>query len=191
MAVKCSVYIATSVDGYIAKPDGDIEWLHDPKYSEAKLNGLDYDDYISTVDVLVIGRNSYEKVRTFGFWPYENILVVVLTSRPINIPKNLEGKVRVESCSPRHLVSVLGEEGKRHLYIDGGVTIQGFLRDGLINEITITQIPILLGSGIPLFGEAGMEFSLRLVDTAASDNGFVQVRYEVTCGADSERPIVA
>jgi len=179
MGVKCSVYIAASVDGFIAKPDGDIEWLHNPQYSKGKFNGLDYDDFISTVDVLVMGRNSYEKVRTFDYWPYENIPVVVLTSRPLEIPKDLEGKIRIENRAPKELVSILKTEEKEHLYIDGGATIQRFLKEGLINEITITRIPILLGAGIPLFSDSGIETSLQLISTDCSDNGFVQIRYEV------------
>jgi dihydrofolate reductase len=179
MNVKCSVYIATSVDGFIAKADGDIEWLHNPEYSKATFNGLDYDDFMVTVDAIVMGRNSYEKVRTFGCWPYDNVPVVVLTNRPLDIPKELEEKIRVERPAPKQLVSTLEKEGYTHLYIDGGITIQGFLKAGLIHEITITRIPIVLGSGIPLFGDLNKEVPLRLIATSRSDNGFVQVRYEV------------
>jgi len=178
-SVKCSVYIATSVDGFIAKPDGDIDWLHNPKYAEAKFNGLDYDEFMSTVDAIVMGRNSYEKVRTFGFWPYENVPVIVLTSQSIDIPEELKGKIRVENLAPAQLVSILEKNGYKHLYIDGGKTIQGFLKDGFINEITITRIPILLGSGISLFRSIGIEVPLKLIAVTSSDNGFVQVRYEV------------
>jgi dihydrofolate reductase len=182
MSVKCSVYIATSVDGFIAKPDGDIEWLHNPEYAEAKFNGLDYDEFMSTVDAIVMGRNSYEKVRTFGFWPYENMPVIILTSRPMDIPEELHEKIRVESLVPTQLVSMLGSEGYKHLYIDGGKTIQEFLKAGLVNDITITRIPILLGSGIPLFGELDHAVPVRLIATSSSDNGFVQVRYKVVQG---------
>ncbi|MGD9897892.1 MAG: dihydrofolate reductase family protein [Calditrichaceae bacterium] len=183
MRVKCSVYIATSIDGYIAKPDGGIEWLDNPEYSGVELKGLDYDDFIATVDAIVMGRNSYEKVRTFGFWPYEKIPVIILTNRQMVIPKELTGKIRVENQAPKQLVSILGEEGYKHLYIDGGITIQGFLRAGLIDEITITRIPILLGSGIPLFGELEKEIPMRLISVSGSDNGFVQVRYEIVRSA--------
>lgn len=183
--MKCSVYIATSVDGFIAKPDGDIEWLHNPEYAKAKLNGLDYDEFISTVDAIVMGRHSYEKVRTFGFWPYENVPVIVLTSQLMPVPEELQkkAKVRFENLTPAQLLTMLEREGYQHLYIDGGKTIQGFLQHGLIDEITITHIPLLLGSGIPLFGLIGAEIPLRLVAAAGSDNGFVQVRYEVGPGA--------
>ncbi|MGD9487404.1 MAG: dihydrofolate reductase family protein [Calditrichaceae bacterium] len=183
MRVKCSVYIATSIDGFIAKRDGGIEWLDNPEYSGVELKGLDYDDFIATVDAIVMGRNSYEKVRTFGFWPYEKTPVVVLTRRQMDIPNELQGKMRVENRTPKQLVTMLGKEGYQHLYIDGGITIQGFLRAGLIDEITITRIPVLLGSGIPLFGELEKEIPTRLISASDSDNGFVQVRYEIVRSA--------
>jgi dihydrofolate reductase len=181
--IKCSVYIAASVDGFIAKPDGDISWLQRPEYSAAKMKGVRYEDFISTVDALVMGRNSFEKVLSFDVWPYERIPVVVLTSRKLDVPKRLEGKIRIESGDPKELASRLEGEGKKHLYIDGGATIQRFLRAGLIQEITITRVPLLLGAGISLFGSLGVEVSLRLLEATSSDNGFVQERYEVVSGA--------
>jgi dihydrofolate reductase len=179
MTVKCSVYIATSVDGFIAGPDGDIEWLHRPEYSVSGMKGLSYDDFISTIDALVMGRNTFEKALSFGSWPYGELPVIVLSGSPVRIPAHLEGRVRGESGTPEQIVSMLGAEGKRHLYVDGGVTIQRFLEARLIHEITITRIPILLGSGIPLFGSRGPEQALRLIEAVASENGFVQERYEV------------
>ena len=180
MNIKCSVYIATSVDGFIARPNGDIDWLHRPEYSGTALEGFSYDEFISTVDALVMGRNTFEKVLSFSSWPHEGTPVVVLSGKELDIPRHLKGPVRVKSGNPAELVSMLASEGRRHLYIDGGETIQRFLRAGLIHEITITRIPMLLGGGIPLFGSIGTEVPLRLVAATSSDNGFVQVRYEVT-----------
>jgi dihydrofolate reductase len=179
MDIKCSVYIAASVDGFIAKPGGDINWLQQPEYATSGMKGLTYDDFISTIDVLVMGRNTFEKTLSFGSWPYENIPVVVLSSKQIVVPHYLQGMVRTASGTPEQIVSLLASEGKKHLYIDGGVTIQRFLQARLINEIIITHIPILLGEGISLFGTRGIEQPLRLIEAVASDNGFVQVRYEV------------
>ena len=178
MHPKCSVYIAASIDGFIAREDGDIEWLHNPEYSVSKMKGLSYDDFISSVDALVMGRNSFEKVLTFGDWPYNKTPVIVLTSRDLDVPNHLKGKVTVRGGSPKELVADLGKEGKKHLYIDGGNTIQRFLKARVINEITITIIPILLGKGISLFGNTGIELPLKLIDSIGSDNGFVQVRYK-------------
>lgn len=179
MKVKCSVYIATSADGFIAKPGGDIEWLNQPEYAISEMRGMRYEEFISSIDALVMGRNTFEKVLSFDAWPYESTSVVVLSNRGVTVPERLQGKVRVGSGDPEQIVSHLAAEGKKHLYIDGGITIQRFLKARLINEITITQIPILLGDGVPLFGSTGIEQPLRLINVAASDNGFVQLRYEV------------
>lgn len=179
MKTKCSVYIATSVDGFIAGPEGDIDWLHRPEYAATEMQGLRYEEFISTVDALVMGRNTYEKVLTFDTWPYGETPVVVLSSREITIPEEARHTVRVEAGEPQAIVARLAAEGKKHLYIDGGVTIQRFLAARLIDEITITRIPILLGTGIPLFGMFGVEQKLQLLHALPSDSGFVQERYEV------------
>lgn len=183
MNIKCSVYIAASVDGFIAKPGGDLDWLLRPEFAVSKIRGLSYEEFISTVDALVMGRNSFEKVLSFPEWPYGSTPVVVLTGRGLVIPDHVRGTVRTASGSPEQIVSQLASEGKRHLYIDGGITIQRFLKARLIDEITITLIPVLLGGGIPLFGPDGIEQPLRLIDSLASDNGVVQVRYEVQAAA--------
>ncbi len=179
MNIKCSVYIATSIDSFIAGPNGDIDWLNRPEYVATEMQGLRYEDFISTVDALVMGRNTYEKVLTFDTWPYGETPVVVLSSREITIPEEARHTVRLEAGAPQAIVTKLAAEGKKHLYIDGGVTIQRFLAARLIDEITITRIPILLGTGIPLFGVIGVEQKLRLLHAIPSDNGFVQERYAV------------
>ncbi|HLR31503.1 MAG TPA: dihydrofolate reductase family protein [Fodinibius sp.] len=177
--MKCSVYIATSMDGFIAKSDGDIEWLLRSEYDDAGNLGLVYNEFISTVDAIVMGRHSFEKVLTFDEWYYEGTEVIVLTTQDLIVPAHLTGKVRFESGTPQEIVTKLAEEGKKHLYIDGGITIQRFLEAGLINELTITVIPILLGSGIPLFGNGGKEQPLELIEVFTSENGSVQKRYRV------------
>lgn len=176
---ECSVYIATSVDGFIAAPGGDIEWLLRPEYSQEDMKGLSYQDFIADIDAIVMGRHSFEKVITFDTWQYEGTPVIVLSSKAVAIPQHLTGSVRVESGKPEELVSRLAAEGLSRLYIDGGITIQRFLEARLIHEITITRIPILLGSGIPLFGSMGIEQPLRLIESVSSPNGFVQERYAV------------
>ncbi|MAL18593.1 MAG: deaminase [Balneola sp.] len=177
--MKCSVYIATSADGFIAKPDGDIEWLHRSEYEDAAQVGLDYTEFISTVDAIVMGRHSFEKVLTFDDWYYEDIEVIVLTTRKLTVPERLGDKVRVESGTPHEIVTTLSGEGKNHLYIDGGITIQRFLKAKLIDELTITVLPILLGNGIPLFGNEGIEQSLKLIEVSSSPGGTIQKRYRV------------
>jgi len=178
--MKCSVYIATSTDGFIAKSDGDIEWLLRPEYDDAGKIGLVYNEFISTVDAIVMGRHSFEKVLTFDEWYYEGTEVIVLTTQNLKVPENLTGKVRFESGSPQEIVAKLANEGKEHLYIDGGITIQMFLEAKLIDELTITVIPTLLGSGIQLFSNGGVEQPLELIEIFTSDKGSsIQKRYRV------------
>lgn len=176
--MKASVFIATSLDGYIARENGDIDWLHDAGCEESG-EDYGYKEFMNSVDVLVMGRHSYEKVLTFGEWPYGSKPVVVLSSKPVNIPERIAGSVESMSCSPSDLVRRLSERGAKHLYIDGGKTIQGFLNAGLIQQITITRIPILIGSGIPLFGPLQQDIRLRLITTRHFPNGLVQSMYEV------------
>lgn len=179
MKIKCSVFIAASIDGFIARPDGDIEWLHRPKYESSGLNGITYDSFIATVDALVMGRKTLEKVLSFPEWPYEGTPVIALSHKTLEIPVHLQGKVEVLAVDVSTLVEQLAERGMKHLYIDGGQTIQAFLEAGLLNELIITRIPILLGQGVPLFSQDGREYDRRHIDTCASDNGFVQSRYAV------------
>jgi len=177
--MKCSVYIAASVDGFIAGEDHDITWLENPEYATGEKLGLSYDGFIATVDAIVMGRNTFEKVLTFGSWPYEETPVVVLTNRKLTIPEHLQEKVRIEKGSPVEIVSGLASKGKKHLYVDGGKTIQRFLHAQLIDEITITWIPVLLGNGIPLFDSNGTRMHLTHLATTTTGNGFVQTRYRV------------
>jgi dihydrofolate reductase len=146
--------------------------------------GKDREDYgykafMDTVDVLVMGRNTYEKVLTFVDWPYGTKPIVVLSSRSLAIPGHIAKSVESISCSPTELVSRLGARGAKHLYIDGGKTIQGFLNAGLISRLIITRIPVLIGSGIPLFGPLEHDIKLRHIETRQFSNGLVQSEYEV------------
>jgi dihydrofolate reductase len=174
--MKASVYIATSLDGFIARPDGDIDWLGEPSK-----DGEDYgyQKFIDTVDFLVMGRNTYEKVLSFGQqWPYSKP-VVVLTSRLLKVPDELAKSVETMSGSPADVVDELSKRGVEHLYVDGGKTIQTFLNADLIQRIIITRIPVLLGEGIPLFGPLNKDIRLMHVETRAFADGIVQCEYEV------------
>ncbi len=186
MGIKCSVYIAASVDGFIARPDGDVDWLHRPEYSAPEAGDYGYEEFIASIDTLVMGRNSFEKVLSFSEWPYGEMPVVVLSSSGPVIPKELQDRVTVQNAAPEEVVSRLSALGRRHLYIDGGITIQRFLRMGLIDEMTITRIPILLGDGIPLFGAIGTELQLEHIATNSYENGFVQNRYRVIGDNDAQ-----
>ncbi|RNC85880.1 MAG: dihydrofolate reductase [Balneola sp.] len=176
--MKCSVYIAASLDGFIAKPDGDIEWLDHPDYIlKDKNEDFGFYTFMDSVDALVMGRHTFEKVLSFGEWPYEKP-VVVLSSKLNSIPGDLEGKVIPMSGSPKEIVAQCAERGFNHLYIDGGKTIQQFLNAELIDVITITKIPVLLGDGIPLFGKTEKDIYMELISCTQYENGFVMVVYE-------------
>lgn len=175
--MKTSVFIATSLDGFIARPDGDIDWLMNPDFD---IDGEDfgYSKFISSVDAIVMGRNSFEKVLTLGDWHYTKP-VVVLTSRPLEIPGHLAQKVSIASGSVQEILHKMESRGYRHLYIDGGITIQEFLKAGAINEMTITLIPVLIGQGIPLFGSLGSDISLKHISSISYKTGLVQNIYKV------------
>jgi dihydrofolate reductase len=176
--VKASVYIATSLDGYIARENGEIDWLSGGD-SEGSGEDYGYQEFMDSIDVLVMGRNTYEKVLTFGKWPYGDKPVVVLSSRSLHVPSDIAETVESRSCSPAELVHQLSENGAKHVYIDGGRTIQGFLNAGLIQQIIITRIPILIGGGIPLFGPLHGDVKLRHIETRKFASGLVQSTYEV------------
>ena len=176
---QCSVYIATSLDGYIAREDGDIEWLNQISATVPPGNDLGYGDFMASIDALVMGRKSFEKVVSFGMWPSEGTPVIVLSRRGVAIPPELAGKVSTTSESLEALVKRLGGEGMKRLYIDGGRTVQSFMDAGLIDDITLTLIPILLGSGISLFGPLESDIHLRATSSRSLPAGLVQVCYEV------------
>ena len=174
--MKASVYIATSLDGYIAREDGSLDWLPG---SDGSGEDYGYQAFMESVDVLVLGRNSYETVRAFGQWPYGDKAVLVLTSRPLEIPAEIAGTVEAQAWSSQEVIDQLAARGANHLYVDGGNTIQRFLRSGLIQQLIITRIPVLIGSGIPLFGSLDHDVRLRHTKTQAFASGLVQSTYEV------------
>lgn len=171
--MKASVFIATSLDGFIARPDDDLDWLPPGGGEE---HG--YEAFMATVDALVIGRRTYEKVLTFDTWPYGKKPVVVLSTRPLALAPP-EAVVECRSGAPAEIVSRLAARGVRHIYVDGGITIQRFLEAGLIQRLIITRIPVLLGSGIPLFGPLQRDIVLQHVGTRQYASGMVQSEYVV------------
>lgn len=144
------IYIATSLDGFIATNDGGLDWLDEIPNSEK--SDIGYAEFMSGIDAILMGRRTFEKVLTFGLWPYEKP-VYVLSKSKVDVPKELESKVKAITGNPKELVDQLKELGHQNLYVDGGITIQGFLEEDLIDEMIITRVPILLGNGIPLFGK--------------------------------------
>jgi dihydrofolate reductase len=170
--VKASVFIATSLDGFIAREDGGLDWL---PADGGEPHG--YTEFIATVDALVIGRKTLETVLAFDAWPYGTKPVVVLstTLSAVTVP---DGAVcEVMAGTPREILARLAHRGMKHLYIDGGVTIQGFLEAGLIQRLIVTRIPVLLGRGIPLFGPLSHDIRLEHVGTRSFPSGMVQSEY--------------
>jgi len=144
------VYIATSLDGFIATRDGGIDWLNEIPNPEKSDFG--FVEFMSGIDAVVMGRKTFEKVVSFDPWPYDRPVYVVSRGKP-ELPEDLQGKVEIIKGSPKELVEQLQEFGHQDLYIDGGITIQGFLEADLIDEMIITRVPVLLGEGVPLFGK--------------------------------------
>lgn len=179
MKPRVSVFIATSLDGYISRPDGSIDWLDRANATMSPGEDCGFKAFFASVDVLVLGRNTYEQMLTFPEWFYGDKPVIVLTSRPLEVPARLAGLVEVSGESPAALVDRLGAAGVRHLYVDGGVTIQRFLQAGLVDHLTVTLIPVLLGAGRPLFGPLAGDVLLRHRHVQAYPFGFVQVTYDV------------
>jgi len=176
-----NVFIATSLDGYISRQDGDISWLLGAT-SEREDHG--YEQFVASVDGLVMGRGTYEKVLTFDEWPYRKPVVVLSKSlRSDAVPAALSGKVQIISDKPEVAFEKLSRRGWKRAYVDGGQVIQSFLRAGLIDDIVVTRVPILLGNGRPLFGPLSRDIKLDHVETSAFPSGLVQSRYRVQSNA--------
>ena len=172
--MTASVFIGTSLDGFIARLNDDLDFLP-PGGGEPH----GYSEFIASVDAIVIGRKTFEKVLTMGPWPYGDKRVVVLSSRPLDLSKATGGVVEQMAGTPAEIVSQLAASGAHHLYIDGGITIQRFLRAGLIQRLIITRVPVLIGAGVPLFGALPHDIRLRHVATRHYPSGLVQSEYQV------------
>lgn len=172
--MKASVFIATSLDGFIARPDGGLDWLPAGGGEE---HG--YNDFMATIDAIVIGRNTFEIVLKFDPWPYGSKQVIVLSSRPSEVVAPDGAVCDAMSGTPEEIVKRLADRGLKHLYIDGGVTIQRFLEAGLIQRMIITRIPVLLGNGIPLFGALSRDVRFQHIATRSFSSGMVQSEYVV------------
>ncbi len=172
--MTASVFVGTSLDGFIARPGGELDWL---PAGGGEPHG--YDEFIAGVDAIVIGRNTFETVLTFGAWPYGDKRVVVLSHHQLDL--SLAGAAVVEQMAgpPADIVSRLAASGAHRLYVDGGITIQEFLRAGLIQRLIVTRVPVLIGAGIPLFGTLPHDIRLRHVTTRHFPSGLVQTEYQV------------
>jgi dihydrofolate reductase len=167
-----TVFVGVSVDGFIARPDGGLDWL---PADGGEPHG--YDELMATVDALVIGRGTFDTVLGFSEWPYGDKRVIVLSSRPVDLSALRDRPVEQMDGEPAEIVAQLEARGVRHIYVDGGVTIQRFLRAGLIQRLIVTRVPVLIGQGIPLFGALDADVRLRHVGTRDFPSGLVQTEY--------------
>jgi dihydrofolate reductase len=174
--VKISVFVGVSVDGFIARANGELDFL-DAGGDEPH----GYEEFIATVDTIVMGRKTFETVLGFAGWHYGEKPVVVLSRQPLDLSLATSRGGRVERMTgpPADIATALSGRGVQHVYLDGGVTVQGFLRAGLVTRLIITRVPVLIGGGIPLFGALLRDIPLRHVATKAFRGGLVQTEYEV------------
>jgi dihydrofolate reductase len=175
--ITAHVFIATSLDGFIAREDGDIDWLlqrDDPTEDHG------YTAFIADKDLIVMGRGSYEKVLTLGTWPYD-LPVLVLSKQLAGaaVPEGLKDKLRFSSLAPWDALEKLAQENVRRIYVDGGQLVQSFLRAGLVTDMVISTVPVLLGSGRPLFGALAQDIDLKLVSSRSFPSGLVQSSYRL------------
>lgn len=184
--MKCSVFIATSADGYIATEDGGVEWLETAGRQAADLgeeSDMGFSAFIAGVDCMIMGRRCMEKLASFNLtpeqWPYGNLRILVLSRTVEAPPAQLRGKVELYAGGIPALMSALESEGYQHAYIDGGTTITSFLNLGLIDELCLTRAPVLLGGGRPLFGAIDKRITLQHARARVFPNDFVQVQYAV------------
>lgn len=169
------VYIAISLDGYIADQDEGLDWLNN--YPNPEANDFGFSDFMAGIDALVMGRKTFEMVASFGGgWPYP-VPAFVLSGSLKEVPKALSGKVEVVQGELSNIVGQLNARGLNNLYIDGGFTIQNFLAADLIDELIITRLPILLGGGIPLFGTLEEPVMFEHLKTETFGNGITQSKY--------------
>ena len=173
--MRASVFVGTSLDGFIARPSGEFDFLSSGGV-EPEAHG--FEEFLASVDAIVMGRNTYEVVLPFPQWPYGTKPVFVLSSRLL--PSAPNGAI-VERLAgtPTEVLSILSRRGVRHVYVDGGFTIQAFLRAGLIQHLILSRVPVLIGTGIPLFGAVNGDVPLKHVSTRHFPSGLVQSEYAI------------
>jgi dihydrofolate reductase len=178
--VKASVFVGTSVDGFIARTDGSLDFLH-----AAGNEPHGYDEFIATVDAIVMGRKTLDTVLGFDRWPFTKP-VFVLSTRPLP-PLPPGGAAERLEGEPADIVAQLEARGIESIYVDGGITIQRFLDAGLVERLVVSRVPVLIGSGIPLFGPLTHDIPLRHVATRHYASGLVQSEYVIASATGGRR----
>jgi dihydrofolate reductase len=175
---SAEIFIATSLDGFIARGNGDIDWLVGRPTPDGEDFG--YKEFMTGVGALVMGRESFQKALTFPEWPYP-VPVIVLSRSPesVVVPEALAGRVSVTSATLEAILTNLAAKGVARVYVDGGQVARAFLAAGLIRRMIVTLIPVLLGQGRLLWGHGAGDMDLTLVAVRHWPNGFVQVEYRL------------
>ena len=169
------VFLGLSVDGFIARLDGDLDWL----VSRGEAAGdIGFTDFLATVDALLMGRGTYEAIVDFPEWPYGKTPVHLLSSTFAGEDRRLAGVHRTLDDS----IAALTAAGHRRVYVDGGATVRAFLARGLIRELTLSSVPVLIGSGFTLFGSLPHDVELEHLGTRVIGGSMVQTHYRVLPG---------
>jgi dihydrofolate reductase len=175
---EAHVFIATSLDGFIARPDGNLDWLLQAQAAAPAGEDFGYAAFMAGIDALVMGRKTFETVLSFDPWPYGTLPVHVMSRQAgVAIPEALQPTVRHRCDTPAALLAALGGQGVRRVYLDGGELIQSFLFEDLVDHITLTTLPVLLGQGRRLWGPLPADRAWTLEQAHHWDCGFVQSRY--------------
>lgn len=171
------VFIGTSLDGFISRKDGSLDWLILPEHKDEDHG---YTTFIQKIDAIVMGRGSYEAVLGFDAWPYDKpVLVLSRQLAGTEPPQALRGKVSFADLTPRAAMDHLGRQGASRVYVDGGQIVQAFLRDGLIADMVISRVPVLIGEGRSLFGPLPRDAKFRHERTVTFPSGLVQSHYSL------------
>lgn len=171
------VFMAMSLDGFVAREDCSLDWLMKQKTDG---DGDAYENFVASIDGLVMGSGSFRTVLGFGTWPYEKPVIVMSQSlAQDDIPVKLRNKVRLSRLEPKELLDSLAIEGWKRAYIDGGKIVQSFIKEALIDDMTVTIVPILIGTGRKLFGDSGRDIDLKLIDVKPLKSGLVSMHYKV------------
>lgn len=184
---KVSIFVGLSLDGFIARPDGGLDWLDGPPGAPPTPEGEDFGfaDFMARTDALVMGRDTFDTLLGFDAWPYGDTPVMVLTHRSLDLPPDFAHPVGAIAGEPADVVERLAARGLRRLYVDGGRTVQSFLAAGLVDEMVLSRLPVLIGDGIPLFGALPLDLWWDHRETRVLPGGMVQSRYEARHGTSA------
>ena len=172
--MACYVYIAQSLDGFIAGKDGDLDWLNEiPNPGNSDFG---FSEFITNIDAIIMGRKTFQKVQSFGMWPYTKPVYVV-SSTLTELPQEYRNRAEILNLKPSGIIKDLHNNGLNNLYIDGGKLIQSFLSEDLIDELIITTVPVILGDGIPLFNKLEDALKFKHHQTEVLINHLVKSHY--------------